>query len=265
MKKTLICLSNLIIFSLLFILVSCSASGGGMAGDMYYGNTDSNSYLELNEKGFTNTLDNNKVNLSLDSSNAAYTNIRKLINNCIKIYQNSVNIEQMLNYFSYSYINETDEQLTSFLEIADCPWNEENKLLSVAVKAKDFVIDNQKPNNFVFLIDVSGSMNSLDKLPLLIQAFNILLDNLSNNDRVSIVTYAGAEAVLLDGGYGYEKTKISAIMSDLYASGSTAGSAGIKKAYEIAEKYYVEGGNNRVFLATDGDFNVGLRNPNKDK
>ena len=165
----------------------------------------------------------------------------------------------MLNYFNYSYVNETQNQLTSFLEIADAPWSEGNKLLSVAVKAKNYVIEDEKPNNFVFLLDVSGSMYSADKLPLMVEAFKILIDNLKDNDRVSIVTYAGDDSVLLDGGYGHEKTKISAIISDLEAGGSTAGSQGIKTAYKIAKKHFISGGNNRVFLATDGDFNVGIR------
>ena len=101
-------------------------------------------------------------------------------------------------------------------------------------------------------------MNSADKLPLMINSFKLLVDNLNDNDRISIVTYAGSNKVLLDGGYGHEKTKIDAIITDLYAGGSTAGSGGITKAYEICSKYYIEGGNNRVFLATDGDFNVGI-------
>ena len=193
----------------LILLVGCGASAPGSganggAGD-YYESMGGNSYLELKEKGFSNTADNNKVNLSLDTSTASYSNIRKLINSNIPISKDAVNIEQMLNYFSYSYVNETEEQLTSFLEISKCPWNEENHLLSVAIKAKDYELSpNVQNNNFVFLLDVSGSMYSYDKLPLMIEAFNILVNNLGDNDRISIVTYAGSNQVLLDGGFGYD-------------------------------------------------------------
>lgn len=256
-KKFLAVLS---IVCILFV-VSCSAANKGdfMGGGYYESAPGAEDYLELQEQGFINTADNNKLNVSMDSSNAAYSNIRKRINNGYLPTSDSVNIEQMLNYFNYSYVNNSDEQLQSFLELGDCPWNEESKLLTVAIKAKEYEIENKKPNNFVFLLDVSGSMYSEDKLPLMINAFKILIDNLADEDRVSIVTYAGSERVLLDGGYGYEKTKISAIISDLEAGGSTAGSAGIKTAYELASKHFIEGGNNRVFLATDGDFNVGIR------
>lgn len=270
MFKTKRIVSILICIFALVLLVSCSAQGG-MAngfpegapqapGGMY---DESEDYLELHEQGFIDTSVNNKLNVSLDSSNAAYSNIRKRLKSGYLPYTDSVNIEQMLNYFNYSYVNNSSEQLQSFLEIGNCPWNESSKLLQVAVKAKDFEIDTDQQNNFVFLLDVSGSMYSSDKLPLMIDAFKLLVDNLNDNDRVSIVTYAGSDKVLLDGGYGYEKTKINAIISDLSAGGSTAGAAGIKTAYELAQKHFISGGNNRVFLATDGDFNVGIRNTNE--
>lgn len=253
---------SFVVVMLSIILFGCGAGGSfanGPQGEIndagFYENSEE--FLELNETGYVSTETNNKVNVSLDSSTAAYSNIRKNIVKGNSIDTNSVNIEQMLNYFSYSYVNNSEMQLQSFLEMADCPWSN-NKLLSVAIKAKDYELVNTRPNNFVFLLDVSGSMNSSDKLPLMIEAFNLLIENLNENDRVSIVTYAGSDKVLLDGGYGYEKTKISAIISDLYASGSTAGSKGIKKAYDLAKKHFIEGGNNRVFLATDGDFNVGI-------
>ena len=113
----------------------------------------------------------------MDSSSAGYSNLRRIIKQGATIYKDAVNIEQMLNYFNYSYSNETEDQLTSFLEMANCPWNEQNKLLSVAIKAKDYQLDQDTANNFVFLLDVSGSMNSANKLPLMIEAFKILIDN----------------------------------------------------------------------------------------
>lgn len=258
-------LSKLLILCLPFVLASCSTGsrGGNYYVPTYYEQGNSESYLELNERDFTNTSENNKANVSLDSSNAGYSNIRRLINTDKGVPIDAVNIEQMLNYFSYSYVNDTDKALKVFTEIADCPWNAENKLLSVAFKAKSIELEETEPNNFVFLIDVSGSMYSNDKLPLLQNAFKLLIDSLNDEDRISIVTYASQDRVLLDGAYGYEKTKISAIISDLEASGSTHGSQGIQTAYQLASKYYVEGGNNRVFLATDGDFNVGLTSTNE--
>ena len=250
--------SLLLIIILLISLTSCAASGMNGMYDAYYPEYSGEEYLELQEKGYIETIVNNKVNVSLDSSNAGYSNLRRLIKNGNVIDPNSVNIEQMLNYFNYSYVNNSENVLNSYLELGNCPWNDESKLLSVAIKAKDYEINNNIRNNFVFLLDVSGSMYSENKLPLMINAFKILTDNLNDNDRVSIVTYASGDQILLDGGYGYEKTKISAIISDLEASGSTAGSRGIKTAYELAQKHFIEGGNNRVFLATDGDFNVGI-------
>ena len=262
MKKIIgifsICLSMLLLFACSTKNDANGSLNGSMAPSVSKDFYDNEEYLELNEKGFIKTEENNKVNVSLDSSNAAYSNIRRMINNGVKIQKDSVNIEQMLNYFNYSYTNTSNEQLDSFLEIAECPWNSQNMLLAYAIKAKDFTVEDRKPCNFVFLLDVSGSMYSADRLPLMVQAFNVLIENLGPNDRVSIVTYAGAQQILLDGGFGYEKTKISAIISDLEASGSTAGAAGIKTAYELAAKHFIEGGNNRVFLATDGDFNVGI-------
>ena len=109
-------------------------------------------------KGYIDTATNNKVNVSLDSSNAAYSNIRRLINNGRPVVKDAVNIERMLNYFNYSYVNDTDKALKIFTEVADCPWNDSNKLVQIGIKAKEFELDNEKPNNFVFLLDVSGSM-----------------------------------------------------------------------------------------------------------
>ena len=257
-KKSLL----LVVVSFLLIsLTSCMAKNSNMdwaAPNYYPADENTESYLELEEQGFINTSDNNKVNVSLDSSTASYSNLRRIIKDGGTIYKDMVNIEQMLNYFNYSYVNDTNDVLTSFLELGTCPWNNNNKLLSVALKAKDFELNKNTRNNFVFLLDVSGSMYSEDKLPLMVEAFKLLIDSLNDTDRISIVTYASGDAVLLDGGFGYEKTKISAIISDLEASGSTAGSKGIKTAYALAEKHFIEGGNNRVFLATDGDFNVGI-------
>ena len=204
MRKLVTCL---FVLGFGILLVGCSGYYAGAPDmGMMEGNTEE--YLELIEKGYISTDVNNKVNVSLDSSTAAYSNIRRRIQHHSYIEHDMVNIEQMLSYFNYSYVNDSNEQLKSFLEIGNCPWNEEAKLLNVAIKAKEYQLDNQKPSNFVFLLDVSGSMNQADKLPLMVEAFKILIDNLNDDDRVSIVTYAGREQVVLEGAYGYEKTKI---------------------------------------------------------
>ena len=145
----------------------------------------------------------------------------------------------------------------------DCPWNSENKLFTIGVAAEEISFENPTQNNLVFLIDTSGSMYGDDRLGLIQQAFTMLLENLADNDYVSIVTYAGDCRVALDGARGTEKTKIANVLQDLEASGSTNGSGGIQLAYEEAAKYFVKGGNNRVILATDGDFNVGISNKNQ--
>ena len=253
MKKLL---NVLVVVMLLSVIVGCANASNKMNyPEIRYSNEE---YLEIKEEEYIETSKNDRINISMDSSTAAYSNLRRMIKGKMNIPSDAVVIEQMLSYFNYSYENDTEEALKAFTEVSDCPWNRENKLLQVVVKARNYEIENPKPNNFVFLLDVSGSMYSADKLPLMIEAFKLLVDNLNDSDRVSIVTYAGSEQVLLDGGFGYEKPKITAIMSDLEANGRTHGSAGIKKAYEIASKYYIEGGNNRVFLATDCDFNVGI-------
>ena len=163
----------------------------------------------------------------------------------------------MLNYFTYDYKSpEGDDILALNASIFNNPYNPETKLLTIGLAAEEIDFSGVQ-NNLVFLIDVSGSMNSEDKLPLVQQAFMMLTESLNPTDRISIVSYASGDSVALEGAYGYEKSKIMATIEDLSAGGSTAGSKGIYKAYELAEKYFIEGGNNRGILATDGDFNVG--------
>jgi Ca-activated chloride channel family protein len=165
----------------------------------------------------------------------------------------------MINYFSYDYPDPQGDDLFSVTrELSDCLWNSESKLLLIGVQAKNINYDELPASNFVFLLDVSGSMYDSNKLPLVIAAMKLLTENLREEDRISIVTYAGSEAVLLDGASGENKLEITSILDSLTAGGSTQGSAGIQKAYELAEKHFIEGGNNRVILATDGDMNVGI-------
>ncbi|MBO5736390.1 MAG: von Willebrand factor type A domain-containing protein, partial [Clostridia bacterium] len=244
--------------------VSCSiADGGGMANmgammDAYMPEAGAEEYTEIIENAFINTSEQPSSYFSIDANTASYPNLRSLINMNANIPKDAVRVEEMLNYFDYDYATpEGDDILGLTSSVFDTPYNAETKILTVGLAAKEVEFTEQQ-NNIVFLIDVSGSMNSADKLPLVQLAFSMLAENLNDGDRVSIVTYAGEDKVALDGAYGYEKKKIVGTIEDLSASGSTAGSKGIRTAYSLAEKYFIEGGNNRVILATDGDFNVGL-------
>ena len=243
---------------MLLLLSSCA--GGGYYASMAPKLEDMSSgedYTEIIENKFINTSDSNTSYFSIDANTASYPNLRDMINNGYDIPKDSVRVEEMLNYFSYDYkAPEGDDILSLNAAIFDTPYNSETKLLTIGLAAEEIDFSGVQ-NNLVFLIDVSGSMNSEDKLPLVQQAFMMLAESLNPTDRVSIVTYASGDSVALEGAYGYEKSKIMSTIEDLSAGGSTAGSKGIYKAYELAEKYFIEGGNNRVILATDGDFNVG--------
>ena len=219
------------------------------------------SYTEIAENKFVSTQEKPSSYFSIDANTASYPNLRRLINNSknvAAIDKNAVRVEEMLNYFDYDYQTPTDDSVLSLTSsVFDTPYNPETKLLTVGLAAEEVELSGVR-NNLVFLIDVSGSMAADNKLPLVQQAFTLLVESLNPEDRVSIVTYASGDSVALSGAFGYEKQKIIAAIEDLTAGGSTAGSKGINRAYQLAEEYFIEGGNNRVILATDGDFNVGV-------
>ncbi len=216
-------------------------------------------YGFIQENGFRSVAQEPLSTFSADVDTASYANIRRFIRYGQSIPTDAVRIEEMLNYFDYEYPDpEGEEPFSVTTEYSVCPWNEDNRLLLIGLKAKEIDFANRPSSNLVFLLDVSGSMYADDKLPLVQKSFTMLAQNLDSRDRVSIVTYAGYESVVLDGVSGSDTAKIAAAISDLEAGGSTAGSAGIQKAYQLAEKNYIPGGNNRVILATDGDLNVGL-------
>ena len=219
-------------------------------------------YTEIIEGGFISPSTKPLSSFSLDSSSYAYSNLRRLIKNNYHVNKDAVNIEQMLNYFNYSYENDTDNALSSSIEIAECPWNSENHLALISVNSKSVEILDSK-NNFVFLIDVSGSMNTDNKIGLFKESFRLFMENISEDDTVSIVTYASGVRVIADGVKGNEKMELIESVEELNASGSTNGSGGIQKAYELAQKHFISDGNNRVLIATDGDFNVGIKSPNE--
>ncbi len=217
-----------------------------------------NSYTEIKENDFVFTAENNTSYFSIDASTASFPNIRSTLKKGYLPAKDAVRVEEILNYFKYDYAAASgDDILALNAALFDCPYNSELKLFTVGLAAEE-VVFSEIANNLVFLIDVSGSMNVDNKLPLVQQAFTMLAENLNPTDRVSIVTYAGRDQVALSGAYGYEKARITAVIEDLAASGSTAGSAGITTAYSLAQQYFIEGGNNRVILMTDGDFNVGI-------
>ena len=196
---------------------------------------------------------------SIDVDTASYSNVRRYLNYGQLPPADAVRTEELINYFSYDLPNPTgDMPFSVTTEIAQCPWNSENNLVMIALQGKRVEQKDLPLSNLVFLLDVSGSMNSPDKLPLLKESFQLLTEQLGENDKVSIVVYAGSSGVVLEGARGDEKEKILEALDRLEAGGSTAGSEGIEKAYAIAKKYFIPGGNNRVILATDGDFNVGV-------
>lgn len=221
--------------------------------------TDSEEYADIDENGFKTTAANPLSTFSIDVDTASYANVRRMIEQGGGVNPDAVRIEEFINYFDYSYPQPvTDDPFSVTTELSDCPWNPDAKLLLVGLKAEELDMRERPPLNLVFLIDVSGSMFSEDKLPLVQKSFTMLAENLGEDDRISIVTYAGEDKVVLKGTSGADKEKIIEAINGLEASGSTYGEAGINRAYEFAEKYFIDGGNNRVILATDGDLNVGL-------
>lgn len=215
-------------------------------------------YNKIIENEFLSVAEHPLSTFSTDVDTASFTNIRRMIDNRENINPDAVRTEEFINYLKYSYPQpDGDDKISITTEFSDCPWNDDSKLMLVGLQAKD-IETKDIDSNIVFLIDVSGSMNSYDKLPLVQEAFRMLAENLSENDRISIVTYAGSDQVVLKGESGANQSEICNALDSLEAGGSTAGAAGINTAYEIAQEYFIEGGNNRVILSTDGDLNVGL-------
>ncbi|WP_281866460.1 von Willebrand factor type A domain-containing protein [Flavobacterium sp. GSB-24] len=195
---------------------------------------------------------------SIDVDNASYTNIRRFLNNGQQVPKDAVRVEEMVNFFKYTYPQPKDENPFSInTEVSDSPWNANNKILKIGLQGKNIPTNDLPASNLVFLIDVSGSMSDMNKLPLLKQSLKILLNELRAKDKVAIVVYAGAAGMVLPPTSGDEKKTIIDALDKLQSGGSTAGGAGIELAYKTATENFIKGGNNRVILATDGDFNVG--------
>lgn len=224
----------------------------------YTNHIDTESYENFTENQFESAQSKPVSTFSIDVDNASYTNIRRFINNGQTVPKDAVRIEEMVNFFNYDYPKPTGEHPFSIhTEYSDAPWNPNHKLLKIGLQGKEIPTDKLPKSNFVFLVDVSGSMNDTNKLPLLKSSMKVLLDELRDEDRVSIVYYANNVGVLLEPTKAKEKKKIIEVIDTMTASGGTSGGAGLELAYEMAEKHFVKGGNNRIILATDGDFNIG--------
>ncbi len=227
---------------------------------------DSDSYQNFNTEDYDHIAENRFYEVtqtplstfSIDVDAASYSNLRRFINNGQAPPADAVRIEEMVNYFEYEYPQPQGKHPFEVVtEVALCPWNSQNKLLLVGLQGKKVETENLPPSNLVFLIDVSGSMHATNKLPLLKSSLKMLVNQLRPEDRVAIAVYAGAAGLALPPTKGSNKQKIIEAIDNLEAGGSTAGAAGIKLAYLTARNNFVENGNNRVILATDGDFNVG--------
>lgn len=225
----------------------------------YMGQFNTESYDYIEENRYWAVSDRPLSTFSIDVDAASYSNMRRMINEGRLPVKDAVRIEEMINYFDYGYPDPSGEHPFSInLESGTAPWNARHKLVHIGIQGKRMEKEELPPSNLVFLLDVSGSMNTPRKLPLLKKAFRLLVDQLNPEDRVAIVVYAGSSGLVLPSTPASERETILDSIHRLRAGGSTAGAAGIRLAYKVARENFIEGGNNRVILATDGDFNVGV-------
>ncbi|OXA94972.1 vWA domain-containing protein [Flavobacterium hercynium] len=226
--------------------------------EAYMPEENSESYTALEENPFESPNKEPLSTFSIDVDNASYTNIRRFINEGQKVPKDAVRVEEMMNFFKYNYPQPDEQNPFSInTELSDSPWNKNSQLLKIGLQGKNITMNNLPASNLVFLIDVSGSMSDSNKLPLLKESMRILVKELRPQDKVSIVVYAGSAGVVLDPTSGDKKDDIINAFDRLNAGGSTAGGEGIELAYQLAQQNFIKEGNNRVVIATDGDFNVG--------
>ncbi len=217
-------------------------------------------YASVVENGFVDAKNHSTTGIALNIDRASYSNIRRFVNLNLEVPPDAVRIDEMLNYFNLNYEQPAENsQFKIKTTLTNCPWNKDNQLFFVNIYSQKLDLDSLPPSNLVFLVDVSGSMDMPNRLPLLKSAFRMLAMNLREKDTVSIVVYGGAVGVLLFPTAGNEKEKIIKAIDEMQPGGSTPGESGVKLAYSVAKKHFIEGGNNRVILATDGDFNVGAQ------
>ncbi|MCB0613613.1 MAG: von Willebrand factor type A domain-containing protein, partial [Phaeodactylibacter sp.] len=234
----------------------------GIVPQTYSGDVQENwnteDYSVITENRFYEVTKEPLSTFSIDVDAASYSNMRRFLKNGQAPPKDAIRIEEMVNYFNYEYPEPDGEHPFEVItEISDCPWQPEHRLVHIGLQGKHIPMDELPASNLVFLIDVSGSMSSDNKLPLLQSSFKLLTDQLREQDKVAIVVYAGAAGLVLEPTSGGNKQKIKDAIGKLQAGGSTAGGAGIQLAYKVARENFVKGGNNRVILATDGDFNIG--------
>ena len=217
-------------------------------------------YASIIENQFINSRSYPSTTVSLTVDRASYSNIRRFLTMNTAVPPDAVRLEEMLNYFSFDYTPPAGSKTFAIdAVLTECPWNEDNQLMIARINSKKIALDSLPPSHLVFLIDVSGSMDMPNRLPLLKSGFKSLVKNLRPKDSVSIVVYGGVVGVALPITGGDEKEKILKAIDSIQAGGSTPGASGIKLAYSVAKNHFIKNGNNRVILATDGDFNVGLK------
>jgi Ca-activated chloride channel family protein len=219
---------------------------------------ENESYKNIEENEFEQVGTSPLSTFSIDVDKAAYSNVRRMINNGQTVAPDAVKIEEMINYFNYDYEQPDGEHpFAVHTDVSQTPWNRDTQLVKIGLQGKDVEASELPASHLIFLIDVSGSMSAKNKLPLLKSAFKILVQQLRQKDKVSIVVYAGAAGIVLEPTSGADKQTIISSLENLAAGGSTAGGEGIELAYKVAQEHFIKDGNNRVILATDGDFNIG--------
>jgi Ca-activated chloride channel family protein len=271
--------SNIFFVAIFLVLSACTKEDGidsnnsrglSLLADNSFGNgtlgnpppVTGDTYEEYEENQFIDVADEPVSTFSIDADGASYANVRRFISQDNQLPpKGAVRTEELINYFNLDYdYNDNSHPIALNGEVSSCPWNTNNKLIRIGIKGKPIPEEELPASNFVFLIDVSGSMSSTDKLDLLKTGFNLFVDEMDADDRVAIVTYAGSAGVVLESTSGTNKPAIKNAINSLGSGGSTAGAAGILTAYEIAEENFIQNGNNRIIMGTDGDFNVGISN-----
>lgn len=240
-------------------MVSQPTQFSGFVQDQQMLEWNTEDYSPIHENIFHDPTRNPLSTFSIDVDAASYGNVRRFINGSQMPPRDAVRIEELINYFSYDYPQPSGpEPFSVHTEVGRCPWNAGHYLVHIGLQGRMIPTENLPASNLVFLIDVSGSMNAPNKLPLLKAAFKLLVEKLRPQDKVSLVVYAGAAGTVLPPTPGDQKSRIIGALDNLQAGGSTAGGQGIMLAYKTAREHFIKGGNNRVILATDGDFNVGI-------
>jgi Ca-activated chloride channel family protein len=233
----------------------------GLGAGRYRQDFNTATFDRIEENPFLDAKNNPLSTFSIDVDTASYSIVRRYLSENMLPPKDAVRVEEMLNYFAYDYPQPDDDKpFAVHVDMASCPWESSHRLVRIGLKGKEIATDKRGPSNLVFLLDVSGSMMPVERLPLIKQSMRLLVDKLKENDRVAIVVYAGSSGLVLPATTGDHKEKILQALENLEAGGSTNGAEGIELAYRTAQENFIKGGVNRVILATDGDFNIGVTN-----